>query len=266
MDIRVEYTASNTEGYRGKLKDIYEGRKGTKKVKLIYGFRDLFYERENIKDDRWHTKVTDFNLRMRTGFDIRTCDLDSKSILAEIYNVRVKPENEELYIGNCKLKTCDCEWSSVIKCQLCPRQMFTSDEVDKEWKKWNQRTLKKKLTEEKQSRESEESRKALQGVDIDISLEDFKEKNDEDVEYLPKNKFTTPVTNKSQYLRSHEKKDSTEENLEAFPQIWKKNIKPQIDDSHCPHTEHVQGLMTLSTYRARTRIDDTVHIQSTYKD
>ena len=46
--------------------------------------------------------------------------------------------------------------------------------------------LKKRLTEEKQSQESEESRKALQGVDIDISLEDIKEKNHEDTEYLPK--------------------------------------------------------------------------------
>ena len=47
---------------------------------------------------------------------------------------RMEPEEEALYIDNCKLKRRDCEWPSVIKCQLCPRQMFTSDEVDKEWK------------------------------------------------------------------------------------------------------------------------------------
>ena len=98
---------------------------------------------KTVKDDKWQMKVTDFNLRMRTGFDTRTCDLDRKNTLAEIYNVRMKPEDEELYIDNCKLKTCDCEWSSVIKCQLCPRQMFTSNEVNKEWKKWHERNLKR---------------------------------------------------------------------------------------------------------------------------
>ena len=70
--------------------------------------------------------------------------------LAEIYNIKMKQEDEYVYIDNCRLKLCNCEWSSSIKCKLCPWQMSTSDEVDKEWKNCSEKEIIRELTEKKQ--------------------------------------------------------------------------------------------------------------------
>ena len=54
----------------------------------------------------------------------------------------MKVEDVELYKDNCKIKVCKCDWNAPIKCSDCPRQMFTTDIVDSEWKKWHNRKMK----------------------------------------------------------------------------------------------------------------------------
>jgi len=117
-----------------KIKLAYEGKsKSNNNKKSVRGFQYMIWK---CKDQ---TEIMQFNDKMRTGFDIRTTDKKRQKVLEAEYDVKMKDEDVALYHDNCKQKTCSCEWDCVIKCPDCPRQMYTSTELDADWQVWYSR-------------------------------------------------------------------------------------------------------------------------------
>ena len=127
-----------------------ESRISPRKVTVL--FLDLSLSKSI---QRWKQKVREFNMKHQTGFDIRTNDKNRQKQLEEEYQVKMKQEDINLYEDNCREKTCNCEIGAPIKCGQCPRRMFTSDMVDKEWKKWHDRKEKDKASEASRDKKSQ---------------------------------------------------------------------------------------------------------------
>ena len=78
---------------------------------------------------------------LQTGFDIKTNVASRIKILEEVYSVKMTEEESNIYEDNCKVKTCSCAWDIPLKCQDCPRQMYSTNVIDKLWQKRKIRRL-----------------------------------------------------------------------------------------------------------------------------
>jgi hypothetical protein len=127
------------------LQDSYEGRKGTKNKEAVAGLVSLLKYPVDKRKAKWDEMVERFNNKNLTGFDIRSFDVKRVKDLENKHEVKMKEEDVKLYEDNCKLKVCKCDWKAPVKCSFCPRQMYTSDEVDMEWRQWAERRKTEKL-------------------------------------------------------------------------------------------------------------------------
>ena len=188
----------------------------------------LRYSEKQKKSESWINKMEKFNSQHLTGFDIKTtCEKRLKE-LSDEYGVKMTKEEEELHQDNCKEKECSCDWDVLIKCQKCPRQMYSSDKVCQNWQKWHDRRKKKAEGEEKllkaAQRESE-TNKYLNTLEV-----------------IPGDSDDEKIIDDSNHSSSKNKAEGHSNNSESstnFPQIpirtGRKSLNPELMlvFSHC---------------------------------
>ena len=119
--------------------NIYKDGKKSGKDIILPSFSYLVNYPKGRRNQTYEEKVKLFNNAMRSGFDISTKDKIRLKQLEEEYKVKMKDEDHQMLEDNCREKVCECDWDSVIKCKQCPRQMFSTEKIDKQWLKWKQR-------------------------------------------------------------------------------------------------------------------------------
>ena len=228
---------------KSKLSGIYEGKSGSKKQKKksVYGFRDLYNTPQNRQNDSWKERVSEFNMKMQTGFDIKTFDELRIKELTEVYGVKIKDEDEQLYKDYCKIKTCECSWSAVTKCRLCPRQMYSSDAIDRQWKKWTERKM-------MDAKKKEPPREVEDKEQFDIEFDDTPVTHDETEEVDPD--FDGPsrrrISDTNRVLRScaDETKKSTDNT--PFPLIPLRFSRKELNPKVMAAIVHIQSKYKVS--------------------
>ena len=117
------------------------------KIEKDFGTRkNLIYYPDGKKGETYAKRVKEFNEKMQTGYDVKTDDRKRIEKLQISYQVKMLEEDLLLWEDNCMEKKCDCDWDSLVKCEICPRQIYTSTIIDKEWLKWRNRKFKAILT------------------------------------------------------------------------------------------------------------------------
>ena len=232
---------------KSKLSEIYEGKsavggKQRNTKKSVYGFRDLFYTVESRRNDSWHQKVSEFNEKMKTGIDIRTFDSERIKELTLIYDVKMKDEDEELYIDNCKMKTCSCSWSAITKCPECPRRMYSSDKVDTQWKKW----LERKLRDSNKREKADDIAMEPEGGLIDDANQDDTpcDSEEADPSYDGKRRGQD-LMNSAQVLRSHTDEIDPEDKP-LFPQVPIRFNRKELNPKVMAAIVHIQSRYKVS--------------------
>ena len=124
-----------------KLDQLYFGEKKPKKGSETKGFRQLLNWPKGKRNPNWEKRVKEMSEMLQTGFDIKTNVASRIKILEEVYSVKMTEEESNIYEDNCKVKTCSCAWDIPLKCQDCPRQMYSTNVIDKLWQKRKIRRL-----------------------------------------------------------------------------------------------------------------------------
>ena len=101
-------------------------------------------------------------------------------------------EDVALFEDNCKGKVCKCDWNVVMKCKECPRQMFTTDIVCQEWRKWVDRKNKDKTTNESLNKKADKAKDAMRKVSIDEAFKDIDKEEPSPMEVDETNNISDP--------------------------------------------------------------------------
>ena len=146
-----------------RLDQVYNGVPSSRGSEAKIGFKKLLKWPNSRRNSKWHEKVKEMSEMLQTGFDIKTNDASRIKILEGFNLVKMKQDEIKLYEDNCKKKTCSCAWDIVIKCQECPRQMYSTQIVDKQWNNWRTRKLRDLESLENQR----EKQEAFEELDFD---------------------------------------------------------------------------------------------------
>ena len=185
---------------------------------------------------------------LQKGFDIKTSDVNRIKKLEKENSVKMTAEEYKLHEDNCKTKSCSCAWNSIIKCQQCPRQMFKTDTVARNWLNMTTRNLRDRQAIETQK---ENQREHMKAVDVEEVLENldfdnerhaeikavFMDENEKEVENSPSDNYSPPENYQHGYakvrtdLRSVSEINSSEHTTN-FPKVplkySKTNMNPKV--------------------------------------
>ena len=95
--------------------------------------KTLYSDFMKIKNENQEKRVKDMSEILQKGFDIKTNNSNRIKTLEKEHSIKMTADEYKLHEDNCKSKSCSCPWNSLIKCKQCPRQMFKTDIVDKDW-------------------------------------------------------------------------------------------------------------------------------------
>ena len=185
---------------------------------LIKKEHDNMRKLQKYNPKKKESDIEKYNSKQQHGFDILTETASRRKQLENEYDIKMQKEEFDLYEDNCKKKKeCSCSWTAKIKCKDCPRQMISSDAVDKKWQAW----LKRK--QETDRKKEEASRKAKEESEI--------YKRDSSVHH----KISDPEMSDNEYYDEYHHPASPSQNKPLytnFPKIplrfTKKELKPDI--------------------------------------
>ena len=197
------------------------------KLKSLYSdFRNLLDYSDKKKNENYEKRVKDMCEMLQQGFDIKTSNVNRIKTLEKENSVKMTADEYKLHEDNCKTKSCSCAWNSIIKCQQCPRQMFKSDTVARNWQNWTARNLRDRQAIETQKENQREQMKA-----VDVEDEDENEKDSSSDNYSPPENYQHEYAKVRTVLRSVSEIKSSEYTTN-FPKVplkySKKNMNPKV--------------------------------------
>ena len=228
-----------------KLTVIYLGAKANKDFEVQIGFKPLL--KWPRKDSTYDKRVKNMSEILKTGFDIKTNNDNRIKICEQINLVKMTEDEKKLYEDNCKIKTCSCAWNSVTKCQECPRQIFSTEIVDKKWQNWKSRKLRDLQSLEIQR----EIQNKIENHDLDNDYIEDMIGNVDEVDYLPGDIYTPPKCVKHDFskvrtdLRSSEILQSSEQ-TRRFPKVPLRLSKSEINPKVMRAIIHCQASYKVS--------------------
>ena len=237
------------------LRDSYEGRKGTKNKEAVAGLVSLLKYPVEKRKANWEQMMEKFNNKNITGFDIRSFDVRRVKDLENKHEVKMKEEDVKLYQDNCKLKVCKCDWKAPLKCAACPRQMYTSDEVDLEWRQWAERRKADRNTVDSLKEKDLKDKEKMKVVNTDQALGEIDPESSSHMEIDDKSDetFTLPTVSGLSLqskmsgigLRSSSSSALSSSDSVAFPKIplrfGRRSLNPKVMRAmvHCQATYKV---------------------------
>ena len=217
------------KGIVSKLDELYNGKKKSKNVVGKSGFIQLLQYPISKRSANWEKNVKEMCEMLQRGFDIKTTDVSRIKILEDVHKVKMNEEEIKLYEDNCKIKSCSCAWNVPIKCQECPRQMYSTAAVDKLWQKKILRKDKhvQYLNNEKERQNLPENH-AIDSEHLADNGNDIVDTSPDDDDFSPPAHLTHGISSVRTRMRSSDIMKSSEK-TSIFPRVPLRYSKSQLN-------------------------------------